>query len=228
MVKTDLDRPNAADINQFLVTTKDISRTGYSSQWKANIDWQFRVRALNRRAPANATQTVVVIAGDSSTLEGSWSDIINARPGSDSGLRRPEDLTIKRSPDDHEGRTGLILTWDRATTVPDSDGDSVDAEAYRVEYSDTGLEEDGYDWKVLTAIEMPGDVSENRQTFTDNAAVEGLSASDTLAAGQTRHYRVFALVNLDGNAIKLTDAAENAADPRRWASTRSRLLSAVK
>ena len=55
VVKTDLDRPNAADINQFLVTTKDISRTGYSSQWKANIDWQFRVRALNRRAPANAT-----------------------------------------------------------------------------------------------------------------------------------------------------------------------------
>ena len=130
-------------------------------------------------------------------LEASWSAIINARPGSDSALRRPEDLTIKRSQDDHEGRTGLILTWDKATTVPDSDGDSVDAEAYRVEYSDTGLEEDGYDWKVLTEIEVPDDVSENRQTFTDNADVEGLSASDTLAAGQTRHYRVFALVNLD-------------------------------
>ena len=82
-------------------------------------------------------------------MEDSWSAIINARPGSDSALRRPEDLTIKRSQDDHKGRTGLILTWDKATTVPDSDGDSVDAEAYRVEYSDTGLEEDGYDWKVL-------------------------------------------------------------------------------
>ena len=133
----------------------------------------------------------------------SWSDIITARPGSDSGLRRPEDLTIKRSQDDHEGRTGLILTWDNADTVPDSDGVSVDAEAYRVEYSDTGLDEDGYDWKVLTEIEVPEDVSENRQTFTDDATV--LSASDTLAAGQTRHYRVFALVNLGtGNVIART------------------------
>ena len=200
VVKTDLDRPNAADINQFLVTTKDISRTGYSSQWKANIDWQFRVRALNRRAPANATAAEVEVEDATATqnnLEDSWSEIINARPGSDSALRRPEDLTIKRSQDDHEGRTGLILTWDKATTVPDSDDDSVDAEAYRVEYSDTGLEEDGYDWKVLTEIEVPDDVSENRQTFTDNAEQWGLSASDTLAAGQTRHYRVFALVNLD-------------------------------
>ena len=63
VVKTDLDRPNAADINQFLVTTKDISSTGYSSQWKANIDWQFRVRALNRRAPANATAAEVEVEG---------------------------------------------------------------------------------------------------------------------------------------------------------------------
>ena len=174
VVKTDLDRPNATDINQFLVTTKDISNTGYSSQWKANIDWQFRVRALNRRAPANATEEDVMITQAprmlQNNLAASWSEVINARPGSDSALRRPENLTIKRSPDDHDGRTGLILTWNKATTVPDSEGDSVDAEAYRVEYSDTGLEEAGYNWKVLEDIEVPDDKSENRQMFTDNAS----------------------------------------------------------
>ena len=87
----------------------------------------------------------------------------------------------------------------------------MDAEAYRVEYSDTGLEEDGYDWKVLTDIDLPDDVSENRQTFTDNADVPELSASDTLAAGQTRHYRVFALVNLDDKQCdKPNNATEDA------------------
>ena len=215
VVKTDLDRPNATDINQFLVTTNDISNTGYSAQWKANIDWQFRVRALNRRAPANATQDDVAIADDSSMLEASWSDVINARPGSDSALQRPEDLTIKRSPTDHDGRTGLILTWDKATTVPDSDGNSVNAAAYRVEYSDTGLEQDGYDWKVLKDIEVPGDASENQQMFTDKAGKE-LSASDTLHAGQTRHYRVFALGNLGtGNVIaKPTLTTTDATSPQ--------------
>ena len=84
VVKTDIDRPSGTDINQFLVTTADIGRAGYSAQWVANTDWEFRVRALNRRAPAKATETGVAITGDTRTLEdNSWSDEMGATPGSD-------------------------------------------------------------------------------------------------------------------------------------------------
>ena len=196
VVKTDIDRPSGTEINQFLVTTADISGTGYSSQWIANTDWEFRIRALNRRAPAEATMEEVDEDDDGNEyggrlLEESWSSTIEATPGSDSALRRPDDLNIERSKTDHEGRTGLTLKWDKATTVADSDGDTVNAAAYRIEYSDTGLEEEGYDWKVLMDMEVPDDDTDaNRQEFTDNAEGE-LSASDTLAAGQKRHYRVF-------------------------------------
>ena len=80
VVKTDIDRPSGEDINQFLVTRADIGNTTYSSQFTANTDWQFRVRALNRRAPAETTQADVTVPNDNSLLEASWSADIDATP----------------------------------------------------------------------------------------------------------------------------------------------------
>ena len=108
--------------------------------------------------------------------------------------------------DDHEGRTGLILEWNKASTVQDSDGDRVDATGYRIEYSDTGLTEEGYDWQVLQRVYVPmdtADLAESRQMFVDNYMVQD-DDDDDLAAGQTRHYRVFALTEVDST----TDPAD--------------------
>ena len=50
----------------------------------------------------------------------------------------------------------------------------------------------------MKGIYDPGDdADENRQTFTDNLVNSGLGVNDTLSAGQQRHYRVFALTELD-------------------------------
>ena len=84
-------------------------------------------------------------------------DPIEATPGSDTALKRPENLRVTRSDEDNEGRTGLILSWDKATTVRDADGDTVDALGYRIEYSDSGLLEEGYDWRVLQDVFVPLD-----------------------------------------------------------------------
>ena len=127
---------------KFLVTLGDVGNTTYSSRFIPNTDWEFRIRALNRRVPANAPN-----AGSAVPLV--WSDPIPATPGSDTAQKRAEGLTVTRSEMHHEGRTGLILTWNKATTVRNADGGSDDALAYRIEYSNTGLRDEGYDWKVL-------------------------------------------------------------------------------
>ena len=162
----------------------------------------------------------VDITGNPPNLAASWSDIIGATPGSDRALERPDDLTIKRSANHHQGRTGLVLEWNKASTFQDSNGDTTDAVAYRIEYSDSGLEEEGYDWQVLEDIYNPGDdADENRQTFIDHAGIQDPGSSDDLAAGQQRHYRVFALTKLDGTArnrapYNVSEAGRHAVDTR--------------
>ena len=203
VVDTDISRPGATKIHQFVVTTADVAGTGYGDHFIANIDWEFRVRAINRRAPAKARNADVAeggvdISGGQRILEMSWSDPIEATPGSDVALKRPENLVVRRSPADSRGRTGLILEWNKSTTVKDANGVAVDAVMYRIEYSDTGTAQRGYDWKLLQAS-VDGDDA-NRQMYVDNEESLSGTAND-LKAGQIRHYRVLALrANVDTTA----------------------------
>ena len=215
VVDTDISRPEATKINQYVVTTADVAGTGYGNHFIANIDWEFRVRAINGRAPARAMNTDVAeggvnIGGDPDggvrTLAESWSSAIEATPGSDVALKRPENLVVRRSAPDNQGRTGLILEWNKSTTVKDANGDTVDAVGvvmYRIEYSDTGTAQRGYDWKLLQASVDGTDA--NRQIYVDNETALTGKAND-LKAGQTRHYRVLAL---RVNDITTEDVNEN-------------------
>ena len=63
VVDTDISRPEATKINQYVVTSADVDGTGYGNHFIANIDWEFRVRAINGRAPAEAMDTVVAEGG---------------------------------------------------------------------------------------------------------------------------------------------------------------------
>ena len=205
-IKTDISRPSGEDINQFLVTVDDVGRTDYRSRFIPNADWEFRIRALNRRAPAGAMNAGNLVPDTGPPVPLNWSATIEATPGADSALKRPERLTVTRSEEDNEGRTGLILTWNKATTVKGSNVNPTNAVAYRIEYSNTGPRDEGYDWKVLDESYKPNyddtdgadttqdplDAALSRQTVTDNHE-SGLVTAETLAAGQTRHYRVFAL-----------------------------------
>ena len=56
IVKTDISKPSGEEINQFLVTVGDIGGTEYGNRFYANADWEFRVRPLNRRAPAKCRE----------------------------------------------------------------------------------------------------------------------------------------------------------------------------
>ena len=214
VVDTDISRPDTTKINQYVVTTADIADTGYSKHFIANIDWEFRVRAINGRAPAKAMDTDVAeggvnISGGERELSLSWSSPIAATPGSDAALKRPENLVVRRSADDNQGRTGLILEWNKSSTVKDANNETVDALMYRIEYSDTGTAQRGYDWKLLEN-EYPASVpSANRQMYVDNP--DPLGAADTLKAGQIRHYRVFALRedNTDTNPPNTLNVNEN-------------------
>ena len=206
-IKTDISRPSGEDIHQFLITVDDVKQnTTYGSRFIPNADWQFRIRALNRRAPAGALNAGKAADGieDVALL---WPVVpIAATPGADGALKRPERLTVTRSEEDNEGRTGLVLTWNKATTVKGSNVNPKNALAYRIEYSNTGPRDEGYDWKVLEDNYTPSDGDDDtqpeadaalsRQTKTDNHEVLMVTA-ENLAAGQTRHYRVFALTAVD-------------------------------
>ena len=217
VVDTDISRPDATKINQYVVTTADVDGTGYGKHFIANIDWEFRVRAINRRAPAEAMNTAMAEGGVNigrtpdggvRTLAQSWSSAIEATPGSDAALKRPENLVVRRSADDNQGRTGLILEWNKSTTVKDANGDTDDAAEYRIEYSDTGTAQRGYDWELLQA--MVTGTAANRQMYIDNEDSLNGAAND-LKAGQTRHYRVLALRQDDPDAPDTTtpDIDEN-------------------
>ena len=60
---TDISRPEATKINQYVVTSADVEGTGYGNHFIANIDWEFRVRAINGRAPARAMDTDIDAGG---------------------------------------------------------------------------------------------------------------------------------------------------------------------
>ena len=188
VVKSNISIPNGEQIHSFLVTADDVSQnTEYTLT--ADRAWQFRIRALNRRVKT-ATATEV---------ESTWSSAGMVTPGSDTAPLRPENLTVTRSEPDNEGRTGLLLEFDKAESLladHNDDGEETieNANLYRIEYSDTGpRDEEGYNWKVLDDSVTPDDPDASRQSFVDNHDVLE-DVMDDLNAGKTRHYRVFGFI----------------------------------
>ena len=189
VVKSNISIPNGEQIHSFLVTADDVSEnTPYTLT--ADAAWEFRIRALNRRVKT-ATATEV---------ESTWSSAGMVTPGSDTAPLRPENLTVTRSEPDNEGRTGLLLEFDKAESLlADHNGDGKEtienADRYRIEYSDTGLrDEEGYNWKVLADGEPAADPDASRQSIVDNHDVLD-DVMDDLNAGKTRHYRVFGFIS---------------------------------
>ena len=188
VVKSNISIPNGEQIHSFLVTADDVSQ---NTQYTLTADraWQFRIRALNRRVKTATADDV----------ESTWSSAGMVTPGSDTAPLRPENLTVTRSEPDNEGRTGLLLEFDKAESLlADHNGDGTEtienANRYRIEYSDTGLrDEEGYNWKVLASV-VPTDPDDSRQSIVDNHDVLSGDADD-LNAGKTRHYRVFGFID---------------------------------
>ena len=136
-------------------------------------------------------------------------------------------LRVEPSETDDKGRTGLALSWNKSE-IPGTPqvGEDVDedgymaevpanpADFYRIEYSNTGPSDPGgYDWRQLgdaNSIAAVPSTTEPKQTGIDNAGVDHEDAAgdddgdEDLTAGQTRHYRVFALADTVGNQIMST------------------------
>ena len=187
VVKSNISIPNGEQIHSFLVTADDVNQnTQYTLI--ADTAWEFRIRALNRR----------VKTATAAEVESTWSSAGMVTPGSDTAPLRPENLTVTRSEPDNEGRTGLLLEFDKAESLlADHNGDGTEtienANRYRIEYSDTGLrDEEGYNWKVLASV-VPPVPDDSRQSIVDNHDVLSEFADD-LNAGKTRHYRVFGFI----------------------------------
>ena len=187
VVKSNISIPNGEQIHSFLVTDDDVSQ---NTQYTLTADtaWEFRIRALNRR----------VKTATAAEVESTWSSAGMVTPGSDTAPLRPENLTVTRSEPDNEGRTGLLLEFDKAESLlADHNDDGTEtienANRYRIEYSDTGLrDEEGYNWKVLASV-VPEDSDDSRQSIVDNHDVLS-DVADDLNAGKTRHYRVFGFI----------------------------------
>ena len=189
VVKSNISIPNGEQIHSFLVTADDVSQ---NTQYTLTADaaWEFRIRALNRR----------VKTATAAEVKRTWSDAGMVTPGSDTAPLRPENLTVTRSEPDNEGRTGLLLEFDKAESLyadHNDDGKETieNADLYRIEYSDTGpRDEEGYNWKVLDDNVRPDDPDASRQSFVDNHDVLS-DFMDDLNAGKTRHYRVFGFID---------------------------------
>ena len=220
VIKTDIDRPSGSVINNFLVTARDVNaNTDYDDDFDVDIPWAYRIRAINRRANDEA-ETAAGTGADATTAQGlittSKSAVIEVPARTNTSLTRPENLVITRSEPDNEGRTGLLLRWNRAETLPyDADSDPATpnavtfAAAYRIEYSDDGPPDAAYDWKLLVAAH-PAVADAAQQRFIDNHLALDVgtptATENDLRAGQERHYRVFALVGA------------NAGDEMSWPS----------
>ena len=188
-IKPEIDVPNGEYIHSFHVTPRDVkANTDY--ELEEDIPWAFRIRGLNRRAET-APDLEIGVGGTNWTQ-----DPPEATPGLPTAPQVPQSLSITRSEDDNHGRTGLELTWKKATGVTDDDPPvTTDAASYRIEYSDTGPSGDGYNWRELTPTAASqttqvgdGTVHNAEQMLVDsgNTALHVGDAAAKLAAGQER------------------------------------------
>ena len=211
-IKPEIDVPNGMYIHSFHVTPRDVAaNTDY--ELEEGIPWAFRIRGLNRRAE-DAADDVIGVTGSN------WSTSVTSTPGLTTAPLVPQGLSITRSEDDNNGRTGLVLTWKKATSLPTDENPPVitDAASYRVEYSDSGPGGDGYNWRTLQATYTPSgtatdefSVEDPEQTFIDSGDSELHDDNTTkLAAGQERHYRVFAVIGTTMGWASVPDSGTTA------------------
>ena len=109
-IKPEIDVPNGEYIHSFHVTPRDV-KANTSYELEEGIPWAFRIRGLNRRAEA-APDSQIGPTGDR------WSaPPAAATPGLTGAPSVPQRLSITRSEADNNGRTGLELTWKKATSL---------------------------------------------------------------------------------------------------------------
>ena len=225
-IKNNIGRPSGTFIHSFEVTVSDVkANTGYDAYFKTTANWEYRIRAKNRSAPegnlpaADATleagDRVVVLRSSNNSQDGD-AEVITPF----SFLPEPSTASVRvtqsQDPTHFDGRTALAVRWNKselaATPGRPAVGDVLEvpavaanpADAYRIEYSNTGPSDPGgYDWRLLR-LYTPSDADAAAvaaQSTTDDATVEHLDAAggddddENLTAGQTRHYRVFALAS---------------------------------
>ena len=168
-------------IDSFEVTQRDVNaNTTFDASFTITASWDYRIAAKNRAASRTGSPDLAY-----ATVS------VGGRPDTSTAPLGPTNLNVIPS-DDNEGRTGLKLTWGTAKAVNTAE---TPASSYRIEYSDTGPnDQEGYQWKELDA-DVTADTTDNppSQTFTNDAATPSdVDVADRLAASQTRHYRVFA------------------------------------
>ena len=173
--------------------------------------WAFRVIATNK-------------FGD-----GVGSAPVRAIMGSELAPRNPRFQTLRSNDDEHDGRSGLQLTW-RSTTnntvnplqvitaVPGgNEADDVEhndyAVEYRIEVSDDGevweqlvvededIDDDADSVNEVTTAERAGNVqpidTDDVDTARNYDSTEQKFSQRQLAAGSTKHYRIFAFTRSD-------------------------------
>ena len=187
---TPITRATAADsdpdlyIDSFEVTQRDVNaNTTYDASFTTTAGWDYRIAAKNRAASRTGSAPLNYV----SVAAAGRNDASTAPLG-------PTNLRVAQSTmDDNDGRTGLKLTWGTAKAT---DAAETPAGSYRIEYSDTGPnDQEGYQWKDLDNAVVRDDTLEApSQMYINNQAMpEGADMADHLRASQTRHYRVFAI-----------------------------------
>ena len=88
---TDISRPDPTKINQYVVTSADVAGTGYGNHFIANIDWEFRVRAINGRAPAKAMNTDISKVA-STSVESPAECVLSQKAGQPLSKPRPAQM----------------------------------------------------------------------------------------------------------------------------------------
>ena len=107
-IKPEIDVPNGEYIHSFHVTPRDVTKyTDY--ELTEGVPWAFRIRGLNRRAEDAPVSEIGVLGTN-------WSVAVNATRSLTGAPSVPQALSITRSEDDNNGRTGLVLTWKKATS----------------------------------------------------------------------------------------------------------------
>ena len=202
-IKDNIGRPSGDDINSFEVIARDVNaNTRYDAYFTTKANWEYRISAKNRAMPQGTTPTTDVDLNR--TVDPAADPLVLV-----DFLAPPGTLLVSAPADaSNEGRTGLNLRWGKSTTTAST---PTDAATYRIEYSNSGPgDPGGYNWMPLGTSEGGGSglavgvytpvdataVAAATQMFSDDSATvdhDPANGDDDLAAGKTRHYRVFAI-----------------------------------
>ena len=235
-IKDNIGRPSGTFIHSFEVTVSDVNaNTDYDAYFKTTANWEYRIRAKNRSTPAGTGIAVGVQAQPANFVAVPRSTEGDGVVTETKFLLEPSTPSVRvarsQDPAHFDGRTALAVRWNKseiAGTPAMGGDDAVDAdpaEAYRIEYSNTGPSDPGgYDWRLLRVYAPSQEAAAvAEQSTTDDAAVVHQlatgqdNADEDLTAGQTRHYRIFA-VPVAGSLIMTTPTdgrSGTTANPRK-------------